>query len=179
MGRGIEINPEVPGLSARATGLNAAICGVTNDCTLLFAAGAVVGSGLAVTNVVGAAANDGTEIAITRAGVYAAHLFYQPETGGTVNELGMSLNTTVAARALDPAVGMVGFLAFNSCLLPAATEIGANLYATVLVTRALANAAGGAVLRFHAGDGGNATPAGGDVIEAECYYSVVLVANII
>ena len=153
--------------------MNAAICGAVSVCILRFDNVAVNGNGIAD----GSDANVGTVINITRAGIYECKLTYPAEAGGTINNIGISMNTNAAALTADPGMATVGIGDFGSVLSPAATNVPTKLSYIATVTKALAAAT--AVIRFHAGDGANAAPVGGDVIEAEARFSIHLVSNII
>jgi hypothetical protein len=171
------INQGVPAVSVRGEDCTTSICGTAaaDDCILRFDTNATVGGGQGIAD--GTAAATGTLINITRAGIYFCQLVYAATAGGTINNIGISMNTDAAGRAGDPAMATVGILNFASVLSPAATNVSTELTAVAVVTKALAAAT--AVIRFHAGDGANATPAAGDLTEAECRFSVVLISNII
>lgn len=165
------LNQGVPQVWAVGTVLDAAICGAVSVCILRFANVAVNGVGIAD----GTTANLGTEINITRAGVYYATLTYATTANGTVNNIGISQDA--AALAVDPTAVTAGMFDYASCLSPVAANSYAKLSCTIFVSPS--RAAGTSTIRFHAGDGLNATPLNTDVTLAECRFAIHLVSNLV
>lgn len=126
---------------------------------------------------------DGDVISVTRAGVYQATLQFSVAAAVNVS-IGISLNVAGAALlAVEPVLTTpfigVGMIATQHTLWPAATSNYAVCSATFVVTRAQANAVGGALVRFHG------TEADGTVIpdasideNTECQARLVLISNI-
>lgn len=170
--RGQYINQGVPQVWCIGEDCTTSICGTTNDCILRFDTVVANGTGIAD----GTTAADGTDVQITRSGVYHCSLTYIPTAGGTINHLAISLNTDAAGLVGDPGMATTGVGDYATCLLPAATNVAIKLTYIALITRALAAAT--AHIRFHAGDGANATPAAGDLTEAECRFQVHLIGHL-
>lgn len=169
------INQGVPAVWAVGTDVTTSICGTgaADDCILRFDNVGVNGNGIAD----GTTAAAGTFINITRAGVYHCSLTYIPSPGGAINHIGISMNTDAAGRAGDPGMATVGIGDYASCISPAVDETVAKLVYVAVVTKALAAAT--AIIRFHAGDGANATPAAADLTEAEVRFNIHLISNIL
>lgn len=160
---------------AVGTVLLPAICGTVSDAILAFTNVAVTGAGIADAST----AALGTVINITRAGLYHCSLTYAASAGGTINHLAITLNTDAAG--LIGAVGMAttGRGDYATCLSPALQNTHTKLTFVAVVTRALAQQAGGSNIRFHATDAAGATPAGADVTEAECRFNIHLIGNVL
>jgi hypothetical protein len=166
------INQGVPQIWCIGEDVTTSICGTTNDCILRF--DTVVANGTGIAN--GTTAANGTDVQITRSGVYHCSLTYIPLAGGTLNNIGISLNTDAAGLVGDPGMATTGIGDFGHTLSPAATDTVAKCTYIALITRALAAAT--AHIRFHAGDGANATPAAGDLVQAECRFQVHLIGHL-
>jgi len=165
------INQGVPARWAIGEDVTTSICGTTNVCILRFDTEVSTGNGIVAVTTAAA----GTAVNITYPGVYHCSLTYIPTAGGTINHLGISLNCAAGLLTTDPT--MAGCDDYCTVLSPAATNGMAKLTYIAIVTRALAAAT--AVIRFHAGDGANATPAAGDLTEAECRYQVHLIGHVV
>jgi len=167
------INQGVPARWAIGEDVTTSICGTTNDCILRFDTEVSTGNGIAAVTTAAA----GTDVQITRPGVYHCSLTYIPTAGGTINHLGITLNCVAGALTTDPAMATAGIGDYCTVLSPAAHNQMAKLTYIAIITRALAAAT--AHIRFHAGDGANATPAVADLTEAECRYQVHLIGNVV
>ena len=167
------INQGVRQVWAVGTVVAAGICGTGSDAILSFTNVAVNGVGIADAS----SAVLGTVINITRAGLYHCSLTYIPTAGGTVNHLGITLNTDAAGLINDPGMATTGIGDFGSVLSPAGLNQPIKLTFVATITKALAAAT--AHIRFHAGDGANAAPAVGDLTEAECRFEVTLMHLVI
>lgn len=169
------INQGVPAVWSVGTVLLPAICGTGSDAILAFTNVAVNGAGIADAS----SAVLGTVINITRAGIYHCSLTYATTAGGTINHLAITLNTDAAGLTGLVAMATVGRGDYATTLAPAGTNASTKLTFVATVTRALAQQAGGSNIRFHATDHLGATPAGGDVTEAECRFNIHLIGNVL
>lgn len=153
-------------------GLGATQSGTTDDAVLRWdAAATTLGLGLAQTTT----AANGTIIAITRPGVYFCELGFNSDASATVIS-GMSLNGNAASLAAAPSFANTGVFEVLTSTAPAATVIPVKLTGTIYVTRPLAFASGGALLRFLGTTAAGATPAG--IVTASAYYRVTKVAEL-
>lgn len=168
------INQSLPATKALGNDVTTSICGTgaADVCVLRFDNIAQVGVGCVPTTV----AAVGTIVTITRAGLYMCKLTYPTTAGGTINNIGITLNTDAAGRNNDPGMATTGIGDYASVLSPAVTNTYTKLSYLATITRAMAVA--GAIIRFHAGDGLNATPNVLDLTEAECRFEVTLVGDL-
>lgn len=165
----------VPQLQATGQNLVAgAITGAVDDAVLNFNAVAAVGApGIAIAST----GNNGTIVTVTRAGVYVASYAINVGTAVAVDS-GISLNSSAAMLVGNPLMTDASMLYVNNCLPAAATVHGLSGSIAIVVTRALAAAAGGALIRFHGTNGAGMTIADAQVIDnAQCNCRVVKVAE--
>lgn len=160
---------------AVGTVLLPAICGTGSTSILAFTNVAVNGAGIADAS----SAVLGTVLNITRAGLYHCSLTYAASAGGALNHLAISLNTGAADLTAQVGMATTGRGDYATCISPALQNTPTKLTFVAVVTRALAQQAGGSNIRFHATDAIAGTPAGGDVTEAECRFNIHLIGNVL
>ena len=98
------INQGVPARWAIGEDVTTSICGTTNDCILRFDTEVSTGNGIVAVTTAAA----GTAVNITYPGVYHCSLTYIPTAGGTINHIGISMNTDAAALVADPGMATTG-----------------------------------------------------------------------
>lgn len=132
--------------------LNAQFTGTTNDAVLLWnAAGAYTGTSGNITdsNIVGAAANDGSFQSIFEPGLYAVDLTWS-QTGAAANVWGLSLNVAAGGLTGVPALATVGMTHVLVVTSLANQIMSGTISAVYRITQTLARATGGALVRGHA-----------------------------
>lgn len=169
-------------LTATAVGLNAALVG-TGLNVLRFNAATIVGinvagNGLAISD----AAATGTEITVTKRGLYACHLIVAGQADG---DFAAGISLAAPATALQAADNpLPATAAFAGTLLAGGfitSDAGVAAPLSLSAVAVIAQddiTAGNNVIRFHANDNGGMAVADADITQTQCMYRVEYIGNL-